>query len=72
MAGAVCVCIWVVVDWWVVVALGKCEFGLYGMFGGMAMIVLLAFAMRLFRGSDAAAGCSSMGGGAPWQGKLLR
>ena len=30
------------------------------MFGGMTMIVLLAFTMRLFRGSNAAVGCSSM------------
>lgn len=39
------------------------------MFGGMTMIVLLAFTMRLFRGSNAAAGCSSMGGGGTMAGE---
>lgn len=27
---------------------------------------------RLVRDGNTAVGCSSMGGGAPWQGKLLR
>ena len=29
---------------------GKSEFGLYGVVGGMTVIVMLAYAMRLLRG----------------------
>lgn len=50
----------VVVDRWVVGALGKHEFGLHGVSGGMTIIVLLAFTMRLVRVGNAAVGGSSM------------
>ncbi len=40
---------------------GKSEFGLYGVVGGMTMIELLAYKMRSVRGGIAAVGCSSMG-----------
>lgn len=43
--------------------MGKSEFGLYGMVGGMTGIVMLANTMRLVRGRIAAVGCSSMGAG---------
>ena len=36
---------------WVLTAVGKSEFGLYGVVGGMTVIALLAFAMRLSHGS---------------------
>ena len=38
----------------------KSVFGLYGWVGGMKLIALLAFTMRLVCGEDAAAGCSPM------------
>ena len=44
----------VVVGRWVVAALGKSEFGLCGVVGGMMMIDLLACTMRLDRGRFAA------------------
>ena len=34
-------------------ALGKADFGLYGVVGGMMVIALLAFTMRLLRGRNA-------------------
>ena len=34
---------------WVLAALGTSEFGLYGVVGGMTVIVMLAYAMRLLR-----------------------
>ena len=42
----------VVVGRWVVAALGS---GLYGVVGGMMVVVVVAFAMRLARGGSAAA-----------------
>ena len=38
----------------VVAAAGKSEVGLYGVVGGMAVIVMLAYTMRLVRGRIAA------------------
>ena len=38
---------------WVLAALGKTDFGLYGGVGGMMVIALLAFTMRLVRGRNA-------------------
>ena len=38
---------------WGVAALGKTEFGLYGVGGGMMVITLLAFTMRQVRGRNA-------------------
>lgn len=35
---------------WVVAALVKSEFGLYGVIGGMMVVVVLAYPMRLARG----------------------
>lgn len=32
---------------WVLMALGQSDFGIYGLIGGMTMIALLAFAMRM-------------------------
>ena len=56
-------------------ALGKSEFGLYGVVGGKMVIELLAGTMRLVRGGIAAVGCSSMGagsmGGEDYCGNLL-
>ena len=46
-----------------VLALGKSEFGVCGVVGGMMVIELLAYIMRLDRGGIAAVGCSSMGTG---------
>ena len=47
---------------WVVAALGKSEFGLCGVVGGMTVIVMLAYTMRLSRGVGVARGSnSSMG-----------
>ena len=47
-------------DWtscrWVLAALGKSEFGLIGVVGGMTVIVLLAYTMRSVRGRIAAVG----------------
>ena len=42
----------VVAGRWVVAALGS---GLYGVVGGMMVVVVVAFAMRLVRGGSAAA-----------------
>ena len=39
---------------WVLAALGKSEVGLYGVVGGMAVIVMLVYTMRLVRGRIAA------------------
>ena len=39
---------------WVLAAAGKSEFGLYGVVGGMTVIVLLAFAMRQSCGCETA------------------
>ncbi len=39
---------------WVMAAVGKSEFGLYGVVGGMTVIVMLAYAMRLVRDGIAA------------------
>ena len=39
---------------WVLTAVGKSEFGLYGVVGGMTVIVMLAYTMRLVRGGIAA------------------
>jgi len=41
---------------WVLTAVGKSEFGLYGVVGGMTVIVMLAYTMRLVRISLEAAG----------------
>ena len=41
---------------WALAAVGKSEFGLYGVVGGMAVIELLACAMRSVRGRIAAVG----------------
>ena len=38
---------------WVLATLGKTDFGLYGVVGGMMVIALLAFTMRLVRGRNA-------------------
>ena len=46
-----------------VAAAGKSELGLCGVVGGMAVIVMLAYTMRLLRGGIAAVGCSSTGAG---------
>lgn len=46
----------VVVGRWVVAALGKSEGGLDGVVGGMTVIVMLAYTMRLLRGGIAAVG----------------
>ena len=35
---------------WVLAALGKTDFGLYGVVGGMTVIVMLAYTMRLVHG----------------------
>ena len=35
-------------------ALGKTDFGLYGVVGGMTVIVMLAYTMRLLRGGISA------------------
>ena len=40
--------------WVLAAAVGKSEFGLYGVVGGMTVIVLLAFAMRQSRGCETA------------------
>ena len=40
---------------WVLAALGKTDFGLYGIVGGMMVVVVVAFAMRLACGGSAAA-----------------
>ena len=40
---------------WVVAALGKSEFGLHGVVGGMMVVVAVAFAMRLARDGSAVA-----------------
>ena len=45
----------VVVCRWVVAALGKSEFGLHGVVGGMMVVVAVAFAMRLARDGSAVA-----------------
>ncbi len=45
----------VFISLWVVSAVGKSEFGLFDVVGGMAMIVMVACAMRLLRGRIAAA-----------------
>ena len=47
----------VVVGRWVVAALGKSELGWCGVVGGMMVVVLLAFAMRLVRDGIAAEMC---------------
>ena len=39
---------------WVLAALGKTDFGLYGVVGGMTVIVMLAYTMRLLRGGISA------------------
>ena len=39
---------------WVLAALGKSEPGLYGVVGGITVIVMLAYTMRLLRGGIAA------------------
>ena len=44
-------------------AVGKSEFGVCGVVGGMMVIELLAGTMGLDRGRIAAVGCSSMGAG---------
>ena len=44
----------VVVDRWVVAALGKSELGWCSVVGGMMVVVVVAFAMRLARGGSAA------------------
>ena len=41
---------------WVLAALGKTDFGLYGVVGGMMVIALLAFTMRLVHISPEAVG----------------
>ena len=41
---------------WVLAALGKTDFGLYGVVGGMMVIALLAFTMRSGRISPEAVG----------------
>ena len=46
---------------WVLAAVGKMDFGLYGVVGGMTVMALLAFTMRPVRGGIAAVGNSSMG-----------
>ena len=33
----------VFISWWVLAAVGKCEFGLYGVVGGMTRIVLVKY-----------------------------
>ena len=38
---------------WVLAALGKTDFGVYGVVGGMMVIALLAFTMRPVRGRNA-------------------
>ena len=45
---------WVLVGRWVLAAVGKSEFGLIGVVGGMTMIALLAYTMRSVRGRIAA------------------
>ena len=49
-------------DWtscrWVLAALGKTDFGLYGVVGGMMVIALLAFTMRPVRGRNASVSLS--------------
>ena len=45
----------VVAGRWVVAALGKSELGWCGVVGGMMVVVVVAFAMRLVRGGGAAA-----------------
>jgi len=63
-----------VISLWLV-AVGKSEFGVCGVVGGMMVIELLAGKMRLVRGGIAAVGCSSMGagsiGGKKYCGNLL-
>ena len=49
---------------WVLAALGKTDFGLYGVVGGMMVIALLAFTMRLVRGRNATLSLSM---GSPWE-----
>ena len=39
---------------WMFAAVGKSECGLYGVVGGMAVIVMLVYTMRLIRGGIAA------------------
>ena len=41
---------------WVLMAVGKREFGLYGVIGGMTVIELFAYTMRSVRGRIAAVG----------------
>lgn len=41
---------------WVLAALGKTDFGLYGVIGGMTVIALLAYTMWSVRGRIAAVG----------------
>ena len=44
---------------WVLAALGKTDFGLYGVVGGMMVIALLAFTRRQVRARLAAVGCAN-------------
>jgi len=53
-AVAVCAGYRAVLCWWVLTVVGKSEFGLYGVVGGMTMIELLAGTMRRRRGRIAA------------------
>ena len=55
-AESVCVDVWAVFSRWALAAVGTSEFGLYGVIGGMAVIVILAYTMRLLRISLEAVG----------------
>ena len=51
-------------------AAGKSEGGLDGVVGGMTVIVMLAYTMRLLRGGIAAAGNENYCGNLLWQSSL--
>lgn len=55
---------------WVLAALGKSEPGLYGVVGGITVIVMLAYTMRSVRGRIAAVGNENNSGNLLWQSSL--